>query len=168
MRADTILPATLELPEAGEEGFLSAVVMNVTPTTLQFKLAPTYALYLAARYRATTHFRPEATPHERAHLLSAFLLRVAHIMMQSVQERNTDANYLAFWMANSSELLHFLKSDRQIGAFSLDAQDVLADVVQLAFRHLVTTIQAELANLIGIFLLERDEDDEKATAPVRI
>ena len=89
-------------------------------------------------------------------------------MMQTIQERNTDANYLAFWMANASELLHFLKSDRQIGAFSLDAQDVLADVVQLAFRHLVTTIQAELANLIGIFLLERDEDDEKATAPVRI
>lgn len=46
-----ILPATLELPEAGEEGFLSAVIVNVSPSTLQFKLAPTYALYLAARYR---------------------------------------------------------------------------------------------------------------------
>ncbi|CAG7837489.1 unnamed protein product [Allacma fusca] len=166
IRADSILPATLELPEAGEEGFLAGIIINVTPTTLQFKLAPTYSLYLAARYRATTHFRPEATPHERAHLLSAFLLRVASIMMQTIQERNSDGNYLAFWMANASELLHFLKSDRQIGAFSLDAQDVLAEVVQLAFRHLVTCIQAELANLVPIFLLERDEEDEKATAPI--
>lgn len=118
------------------------------------------------RYRATTHFRPDATPHERAHLLSAFLIRVAHLMMQTVQDRNTDANSLAFWMANSSELLHFLKSDRQIGAFSVDAQDVLAEVVQLSFRHLVTCIQGELSNLVGHFLLERDEDDENATSPV--
>ena len=167
IRPDSILPATLELPEAGEEGFLGAVIFNVSPTTLQFKLAPTYALYLAARYRATTHFRPEVTPHERAHLLSTFLLRVSHILMQVVQERNSDGNTLAFWMANSSELLHFLKSDRQIGAFSLDAQDVLAEVVQLAFRHLVTCIQGELSNLIPHFLLERDDEDENATAPVR-
>lgn len=86
--------------------------------------------------------------------------------MQVVQERNSDANLLAFWMANASELLHFLKSDRQIGAFSLDAQDVLAEVVQLAFRHLVTCIQAEIANLVGLFMHDKDEEDEAATAPV--
>jgi len=86
--------------------------------------------------------------------------------MQTVQEKNADSNSLAFWMANSSEFLHFLKSDRQIGAFSLDAQDVLAEVVQLAFRHLVTCIQGEMSNLIGHFLLERDDDDESATSPV--
>lgn len=160
------MPATLELPEEGEENFLGAVIVNVQPSTLQFKLAPTYALYLAARYRATTHFRPDVTPHERAHLLSTFLLRVSHILLEVVQERNSDVNSLAFWMANASELLHFLKSDRQIGAFSLDAQDVLAEVVQLAFRHLVTCFQAEFSTYIGHFLLERDEEDENATAPV--
>lgn len=167
IRPDSILPATLELPEAAEEAYLSVVIVNVIPANLQFKLAPTYAIYLAARYRATTHFRPDVTPHERAHLLSAFLLRVSNILLQVVHERNSDANSLAFWMANSSELLHFLKSDRQIGAFSLDAQDVLAEVVQLAFRHLVTCIQGELSNLIGHFFLERDEDDDNATTPVR-
>jgi len=88
--------------------------------------------------------------------------------MQVVQERNTDGNLLAFWMANSSELLHFLKSDRQIGAFSLDAQDVLAEIVQLAFRHLVTCIQAELSNLVGLFMHDKDEEDEAATAPVSL
>ena len=31
----------------------------------------------------------------------------------------THAPTLSFWMANSSELLHFLKSDRHITAFSL-------------------------------------------------
>ncbi|XP_021958494.1 afadin isoform X3 [Folsomia candida] len=166
IRPDSILPATLELPEVGEDAFLSLVVVNISPATLHFKLSPTYAIYLSARYRATTHFRPDATPHERAHLLSAFLIRVAHLMMQTVQDRNTDANSLAFWMANSSELLHFLKSDRQIGAFSVDAQDILAEVVQLSFRHLVTCIQGEISNLVGHFFLERDEDDENATSPM--
>jgi hypothetical protein len=52
-----------------------------------------------------------------------------------LQERYADAKSLAFWMANSSELLHFLKSDRHISAFSLDAQDILADCVQIAFRY---------------------------------
>jgi afadin len=51
-----------------------------------------------------------------------------------LQERYADAKSLAFWMANSSELLHFLKSDRHISAFSLDAQDILADCVQIAFK----------------------------------
>ena len=40
-------------------------------------------------------------------------------------------------MANSSELLHFLKSDRDITAFSLRAQDILAETVHYAFRYLV-------------------------------
>ena len=31
----------------------------------------------------------------------------------------THAPTLGFWMANASELLHFLKSDRHITAFSL-------------------------------------------------
>jgi len=46
-----------------------------------------------------------------------------------------DPASLAFWMANSAELLHFLKCDRHISAFSLDAQDILADTVQAAFRY---------------------------------
>ena len=50
------------------------------------------------------------------------------------QERYSEPKSLAFWMANASELLHFLKCDRHISAFSLDAQDILAESVQIAFR----------------------------------
>lgn len=37
-------------------------------------------------------------------------------------------------MANASELLHFLKSDRHICAFSLDGQDLLAEAVNHIFE----------------------------------
>jgi afadin len=66
-------------------------------------------------------------------------------MMQAiVQERYADPPSLAFWMANASELLHFLKSDRHICAFSLDGQDLLAEAVQIAFRNASVCLTAEL------------------------
>ena len=49
------------------------------------------------------------------------------------QMRRGDANSLAFWMANASEYLHFLKQDRHVSAYSRDAQDILAESVQSAF-----------------------------------
>lgn len=54
-----------------------------------------------------------------------------------IQEQNQDPKVLSFWMANSSEFLHFLKSDRHISAFSVQAQEVLAESVQVAFRYFV-------------------------------
>ena len=54
---------------------------------MAFRLAPTYALYLMARYRASTHFRPELNPLERAQRLTLTLSRVGAMMQAVVQER---------------------------------------------------------------------------------
>ena len=43
----------------------------------------------------------------------------------------THAPTLGFWMANASELLHFLKSDRHITAFSLQVE---TDVMRMMIR----------------------------------
>ncbi len=50
------------------------------------------------------------------------------------QENGDQAGALSFWMANASELLHFLKQDVDISRFTVDAQDILAEAVQVAFR----------------------------------
>ena len=47
--SDPILPAVLEFREETEDAFLRAVVTRLDPASLQFKLAPTYTLYMAAR-----------------------------------------------------------------------------------------------------------------------
>lgn len=52
---------------------------------MQFNLSPTYALYMAARYRASTHFRPDTTPNDRAHRLTALMNKVATVMHQVIQ-----------------------------------------------------------------------------------
>ena len=64
-------------------------------------------------------------------------------------------------MANASELLHFLKQDRHICGYSLNAQDILAEAVQVAFRSLVDCMQAELSTAMPLFLEDRDDRDEE-------
>ncbi|XP_057376791.1 afadin-like isoform X2 [Daphnia carinata] len=141
---DPILPAVLELPEDVEDAFLHSLIPNLDTRQIVFRLAPTYSLYLMARYRASTHFRPELNPMERAQRLTLTLSRVGAMMQAIVQERYADPPSLAFWMANASELLHFLKSDRHICAFSLDGQDLLAEAVQIAFRNASVCLTSEL------------------------
>jgi hypothetical protein len=47
---DAILPAVLEFREDTESAFFNALTMNLDPTSVNFKLAPTYTLYMATRY----------------------------------------------------------------------------------------------------------------------
>ncbi|XP_038122619.1 afadin isoform X2 [Culex quinquefasciatus] len=159
---EPILPAVLEFPEQHQESFLQAVISELDVNSPNFKLAPVYTLYLCARYRASTHYRPDLQPTERAHKLTVFLHHVANLIQNVVQEQYTDAKILSFWMANSSEFLHFLKSDRHISAFSVQAQEVLAESVQTAFRNLVSIFHVELSQTLNQFLSENIDHDSAA------
>ncbi|XP_049285531.1 uncharacterized protein LOC125764898 isoform X3 [Anopheles funestus] len=159
---EPILPAVLEFPEQNQEPFLQSVISELDVNSPNFKLAPVYTLYLCARYRASTHYRPDLQPTERAHKLTVFLHHVANLIQNVVQEQYTDAKILSFWMANSSEFLHFLKSDRHISAFSVQAQEVLAESVQTAFRNLVSIFHVELSQTLNQFLSENIDHDSAA------
>lgn len=113
-------------------------------------------------YRASTHYRPELQPTERAHKLTAFLHHVANLICTIVQDQYLDPKQLSFWMANASEFLHFLKSDRHISAFSVQAQEVLAESVQLAFRNLAQCFRVELSQTLNQFLSENIDHDAAA------
>lgn len=91
---DPILPAVLEFLEETEETFLHAVITDVEPSAPQFKLAPTYTLYLSARYRASTHYRPELQPTERAHRLTVMLANVATMIQRVIQVFRVKLIYL--------------------------------------------------------------------------
>ncbi|XP_053594728.1 afadin isoform X2 [Microplitis demolitor] len=159
---DPILPAVLEFLEETEDTFLHAVITDVEPSSLQFKLAPTYTLYLAARYRASTHYRSELQPTERAHRLTIMLANVATRIQRVIQERYMDAPSLALWLSNGSEFLHFLKNDRHIGAFSTRAQDILVDAVQTAFGSLINCVSLELNPAMSQFMADADEPAKEA------
>nr|XP_022907199.1 afadin isoform X2 [Onthophagus taurus] len=156
---DPILPAVLEFPEEPQELFLARVITHLDVTTPTFRLAPAYTLYLCARYRASTHYRPELTPTERAQKLTLLLQHAAKLVRHTVQDRSTESVSQAFWLANASELLHFLKSDRHVSAFSMQAQDTLADSVQLGFRNLVACLTDELNSVMGGLMMAETQED---------
>ncbi|XP_065208154.1 afadin isoform X2 [Planococcus citri] len=166
---DAILPAVLEIREETEEALLNEIVSSLNPNVPSFKLAPAYCLYLMARYRASTHYRPELTPTERAHRLTLMLERVATLILNIIQEPYCDKEHycdiksLALWLANSSELLFFLQFDRHLFAFSKDARRILSDSVQISFRHLVKRIQkSELAAVMPHFFADKDDTSHES------
>ena len=155
---DAILPAVLEFREETEREFFNALTFGLEPGAVSFKLAPTYTIYMATRFRASTHYRPELVPEDRAVRLTDMLNRTADMILGLIKQSpgSNHAPTLSFWMANASELLHFLKSDRHITAFSLQAQDMLAEAVHEAFKKLVIALQTELEHVLPHFLSEAD------------
>ncbi|XP_075525931.1 adherens junction formation factor afadin [Dermacentor variabilis] len=155
-RGDPILPAVLELWEEHESLFLDAVINQLDWLSVQFKLVPAYTLYMACRYRASTHFRPETSPTERAQRLTALATNIGARVRVAVEQQQRDSGPLAFWLANASELLHFLRQDRHLSAYTLDAQDLLTEALQLAFRQLVAAQRRELAQALPRAFLSPD------------
>ncbi|XP_039737652.1 afadin isoform X14 [Pteropus medius] len=159
------LPASIEFRESSEDSFLSAIINYTNSSTVHFKLSPTYVLYMACRYVLSSQYRPDVSPTERTHKVIAIVNRMVSMMEAVIQEvdqvdqkQKNIAGALAFWMANASELLNFIKQDRDLSRITLDAQDVLAHLVQMAFKYLVHCLQSELNNYMPAFLDDPDEN----------
>ncbi|XP_073926302.1 afadin isoform X8 [Castor canadensis] len=162
---ELILPASIEFRESSEDSFLSAIINYTNSSTVHFKLSPTYALYMACRYVLSSQHRPDISPTERTHKVIAVVNKMVSMMEGVIQEvdqvdqkQKNIAGALAFWMANASELLNFIKQDRDLSRITLDAQDILAHLVQMAFKYLVHCLQSELNNCMPAFLDDPEEN----------
>ncbi|XP_058145739.1 afadin isoform X6 [Dasypus novemcinctus] len=167
---ELILPASIEFRESSEDSFLSAIINYTNSSTVHFKLSPTYVLYMACRYVLSSQYRPDMSPTERAHKVIAVVNKMVSMTEGVIQEvdqvdqkQKNIAGALAFWMANASELLNFIKQDRDLSRITLDAQDVLAHLVQMAFKYLVHCLQSELNNYMPVFLDDPEENNLQRT-----
>ncbi|XP_070589963.1 afadin isoform X4 [Erythrolamprus reginae] len=163
---ELILPASVEFRENSEDAFLSAIINYTNSSTVHFKLSPTYVLYMTCRYVLSSQYRPDISPAERTHKVIAIVNKMVKMMEGVIQEvdqgdqkQKNIAGALAFWMANASELLNFIKQDRDLSRITLDAQDVLAHLVQMAFKYLVHCLQSELNNYMPAFLDDPEENN---------
>ncbi|XP_054618771.1 afadin isoform X18 [Dunckerocampus dactyliophorus] len=156
-RSELTLPASIEFRENSEDTFLSAIINYTNSSTVHFKLSPTYVLYMACRYVLCPAYRPDMSPSERTHKVIAIVNKMVSMMEGVIQKQKNIAGALAFWMANASELLNFIKQDRDLSRITLDAQDVLAHLVQMAFKYLVHCLQADLNNYMTAFLDDPEE-----------
>ncbi|XP_064847053.1 afadin-like isoform X7 [Oncorhynchus masou masou] len=160
------LPASIEFRDNSEDAFLSAIINYTNSSTVHFKLSPTYVLYMTCRYVMSSHYRPDVSPSERTHKVIAIVNKMVSMMEGVIQEipegaqkQKNIAGALAFWMANASELLNFIKQDKDLSRITLDAQDVLAHLVQMAFKYLVQCLQSDLNNYMPAFLDDPEEQN---------
>ncbi|XP_029351621.1 afadin isoform X4 [Echeneis naucrates] len=156
-RVELTLPASIEFRDNSEDTFLSAIINYTNSSTVHFKLSPTYVLYMACRYVLSPTYRPDMSPSERTHKVIAIVNKMVSMMEGVIQKQKNIAGALAFWMANASELLNFIKQDRDLSRITLDAQDILAHLVQMAFKYLVHCLQADLNNYMPAFLDDPEE-----------
>uniref|UniRef100_A0A667YV20 Afadin n=1 Tax=Myripristis murdjan TaxID=586833 RepID=A0A667YV20_9TELE len=155
--AELTLPASIEFRDNSEDAFLSAIINYTNSSTVHFKLSPTYVLYMACRFVLAPTYRPDMSPSERTHKVIAIVNKMVSMMEGVIQKQKNIAGALAFWMANASELLNFIKQDRDLSRVTLDAQDILAHLVQMAFKYLVHCLQADLNNYMPAFLDDPEE-----------
>ena len=165
---EEILPAVLEFSDETEHDFFSAVITHLDPTLVNFKLAPAYILYMATRFRASTLYRPDIIPEVRAMRLTQMLTGVSRVVAE-VTQRSPGCLHppsLAFWLSNASEFLHFLRSDRHVHSYALEAREILTLVVEKTFFQLVKLLQSEL-NLVIPNLVSADAGtDQKCSAGI--
>uniref|UniRef100_A0A914W9W0 Ras-associating domain-containing protein n=1 Tax=Plectus sambesii TaxID=2011161 RepID=A0A914W9W0_9BILA len=159
------IPAIVELLDNVEDEFLYAVIRDVDPERQQFKLSPVYVLYMACRYRLSPHYRTSLLAEERAAMLANFLAKTTNMLHVTIQDHCHSTDALAFWMANSSELLNLVKLDRVIGPVTNpEPQESLADAVEKAFGHLTSCLREELQAAMPA-VLDPSLDDSSAAGP---
>jgi len=88
----------------------------------------------------------------RDHAVSVFWRLIFSSGAVFSQSNQSNPGALSFWLANASELLHFVKQDRDVSSGSIAAQNHLAEIIHLAFSLLTTCLQSELAHTMTAFL----------------
>lgn len=140
-----------------EERFLSAVLHYTNSSTVHFKLSPAYVLYAAGRSALRTHAATriinksvaaadrviQASPSPGRRLFNFFSFffsippLIVRFVVHLVQRQRSIAGALAFWMANSSELLNFLKRDRDLSPLTQQSQLDLSNLVHKAYKSVL-------------------------------
>jgi afadin len=64
---------------------LRSVILDVNSSGTQFKLAPTYTSYMAVRYCISGGYRPDMSPHDRAHRVTGLVKKISQLVHQAVQ-----------------------------------------------------------------------------------
>ncbi|XP_026161121.1 afadin [Mastacembelus armatus] len=152
-----VLPIGIKFSENSEEAFLSAVINYINSSTVHFKLSPAYILYAVGRFALQCHCRRGSPSSGHTHSVTLITNKMVAMTGKVVQKQQTMAGALAFWMANSSELLNFFKHDKDLCPLTQQSQLDLSHLVHKAYRCLLQCIQNELLKHLPTFLIDPEQ-----------
>ncbi|XP_035811077.2 afadin isoform X2 [Amphiprion ocellaris] len=151
------LPVGVKFCDHSEEPFLSAVINYTNSSTVYFKLSPAYILYVAGRFALQRHRGRSSPPSGRTYGVTSITNKMVAMTGKVIQRQQTIAGALAFWMANSSELLNFLKHDKDLGPLTQQSQLDLSHLVHKAYSCLLQCLQNELKKHLPTFLIDPEQ-----------
>ncbi|XP_061700364.1 afadin [Syngnathoides biaculeatus] len=132
---------------SAEEAFLTAVINYANSSTIHFKLSPAYALYAAGRFGLQR-------PHAPTGCINFIADKMVALTSKVIQRQQDIPGALAFWMANTSELLNFFKHDKDLSGPTRQCQLDLSRLVHKAYTHLIQCVQIELSKYLPTFLID--------------
>ncbi|KAM9787787.1 afadin isoform 2-T2 [Syngnathus typhle] len=144
------LPLGIQLCDHSEEAFLIAVINYANSSTIHFKLSPAYALYAAGRFALR---RPEGSVGG----VTSIADKMVAVTSKVIQKQQDNVGALAFWTANTSELLNFFKHDKDLSQLTQQSQLDLSHLVHKAYSHLIRCIQTELRKNLPTFLIDPEQ-----------
>lgn len=152
------LPALLEVADNAEDEFIRRVVNSETER-LQFRLTPAFLVYMAARYYLSPFHRGSAADDQRRHRVRMFFLKVSERFRMISKDYRLASESMAFWLANSSELLNIMKQDKELAVITAgEPQQILTDAVESSFDLLCVNLKDRLRLTINSFIDTRVSD----------
>ncbi|XP_077587862.1 afadin isoform X1 [Stigmatopora nigra] len=155
------LPLGIQLCDHSEEAFLTAVVNYANSSTIHFKLSPAYALYAAGRFTLQC---PDAVIGGTSSIADKMVFAMGKI----IQRQQDVPGALAFWMANTSELLNFFKHDKDLSRLTQQSQLDLSCLVHKAYSLLIQCVQIELCKNLPTFLIDPEQHGSLPTGIERV
>ncbi|KAL6105260.1 uncharacterized protein ACO6RY_06827 [Pungitius sinensis] len=146
------LPIGIQFSDSSEGAFLSAVINYTNSSTVHFKLSPAYILYAVTRFALQRHDRRGTALCGHGVTLTAS--KMLAMTSKVIERQQAIAGALAFWMANSSELLNFLKHDQDLSVFTQQSQLDLSHLVHKAYSCLLLCLQNDLRKHLPTFWID--------------
>ncbi|CAF3620661.1 unnamed protein product [Rotaria sordida] len=152
-----VLPGLLEVPVESEIRFLHAIFNNYPLNNIHFRLSPVYTLYMALRHRLSPYGKSNVPFVKKLESVISLLYHIENMINKKIEECQEHGGYLAYWLANISEFLYFLKHDRDLSKISHDIQVRLIKSIQRLFYYLINCFKNELDKYLIAFTNPQDD-----------
>uniref|UniRef100_A0A3P9LRL1 Afadin, adherens junction formation factor a n=1 Tax=Oryzias latipes TaxID=8090 RepID=A0A3P9LRL1_ORYLA len=147
---------------SSEEAFLSAIINDISSSTDHFRLSPAFVLYTAARFALQRHLASSSCRDGVTSIANKMVTMIETVIQASpdlIQSQQFMVGSLAFWLANSSELLIFLKRDKDLGPLTQHSQLDLSHLVHTAYSFLLQSLRNQLCQHLPTFLIDPERHE---------
>ncbi|VDK42650.1 unnamed protein product [Anisakis simplex] len=158
------IPAVINVPTNVEDTFLSHIFSEYTEA-LQFKLSPAFIFYMVLRHR---FLKISPINADSVRSIRFFAAKAIQRIRSLLLERTLSKEMYAFWMANSSEMLNFIKQDLQLKEIiEPSTQQLFLECVEYSLNGLSGVYKDHLNKAIDSFIDCRIDDRLSSDETIR-